>query len=197
SVPVQSCRAIRGDHFMHSILPDLALERWRATRDALQAYAEVLSAIRRTLAPREKHWWHVSLQVAAAGLTTGPMPAGDRVIELLLDLLEHRLVLTTNRGERAAIELRGQNAAAFADTVLAALGRVHVAPALERAAFANLKAGAYDRDAVARFWQVLPRVDAALKRLKSEHRGESGAVQFWPHHFDVALLLFSGRRVPG
>lgn len=46
-------------------LPDLSLSGWRATRDTVQAYAEVLSSVRKALAPREKHWGHISLRVAA------------------------------------------------------------------------------------------------------------------------------------
>ncbi len=180
-----------------SSFPDLSLQSWRPTRDTVQAYAEVLSAVRKAMAPREKHWWNISLQVTAAGLTTTPMPAGERVVGLLLSLVDHRLDIVTNRGERADIELRGQTATVFCDAVLSALDRMDIKPTIDRAPFGAMGAGNYDKTAVARFWQVLPSVDAALKRLKSEHRGESGAVQFWPHHFDVALLMFSGRRVPG
>jgi hypothetical protein len=180
-----------------SAFPDLSLEAWRPTLGTLQSYAQVLSAIRAAMAPREKHWWHISLQVSAAGLTTGPLPARDRVVELTLSLTEHRLYIATNRVDRAGIELKDQSAAAFCDAVLRALAHMGVNPSIDRKSFESTGAHTYDKAAVARFWQVLPLVDAALKRLKSEHRGESGAVQFWPHHFDIALLMFSGRRVSG
>jgi hypothetical protein len=180
-----------------SSFPDLSLQSWRPTRDTVQAYAEVLSGLRKAMAPREKHWWHISLRVAASGLTTTPLPVGEKVVELLLSLTDHRLYIVTNRGERADIELRGQSASVFCDAVLVALAGMGVTPAIDRAPFQKMRTEAYDKAAVARFWQVLPLVDATLKQLKNEHRGESGAVQFWPHHFDVALLMFTGRRVPG
>ena len=180
-----------------SSLPDLSLESWRATRDTVRAYAETLSAVRKTMAPREKHWWHISLRVTAVGLTTTPIVAGDRVVELLLNLVDHRLCVASNRGAPAGAELHGQSAAAFLDQVLEALAGMGVEPEIDRAKFTATEAQTYDRAAIARYWQVLPLVDGMLRRLKSGHRGESGAVQFWPHHFDVALLLFTGRRVPG
>jgi Family of unknown function (DUF5996) len=179
------------------LLPDLSLDGWRATRDTVQAYAEVLSGVRKALAPREKHWWHISLRVAAAGLTTTPLVAGGSVVELLLNLVSHRLQIVTNRGKRAEIELHGQSATDFCDQVLRTLTSFGIRPAVDRAAYSGLGAETYDKAAVAHYWQVLPQVDGALKRLRSEHRGESGEVQFWPHHFDVAVLLFTGRRVPG
>jgi Family of unknown function (DUF5996) len=178
-------------------LPDLSLDSWRSTRDAVRVYAEIISSVRKALAPREKHWWHISLHVAATGLTTGPIPAGDRVVELMLGLIDHHLYVATNRGERAAIELTGQPAATFCNQVLKTLADFGVKSAIDRAPFAATAAQTYDKAAVARYWQALPLFEAALRRLKSEHRGESGPVVFWPHHFDVAVLLFSGRRVPG
>ena len=57
------------------LLPDLSLDGWRATRDTVQAYAEVLSGVRKALTPRQKHWWHISLRVGASGLT--PLPPLD------------------------------------------------------------------------------------------------------------------------
>jgi Family of unknown function (DUF5996) len=178
-------------------LPDLSLNGWRATRDTVQMYAEILSSVRKSMAPREKHWWHIGLRVAAAGLTTGPILAGDRVVELMLGLIDHQLYVVTNRGERAAIEVRGQSAATFCDQVFKTLAGFDVTPAIDRAPFAATAARAYDPTAVARYWQVLPLFAAALRQLKSDYRGESGPVVFWPHHFDVAVLLFSGRQVPG
>lgn len=178
-------------------LPDLSLDGWRATRDTVRAYAEVLSGVRKALAPREKHWWHISLRVAATGLTTTPIVVGDRVVELLLNLVDHRLHVATNRGDRADVELRGQSAPDFCDQALNALVNFGIRPGVDRTAYAALGAQTYDKAAVARYWHVLPLVDGALKRLKSEHRGESGAVQLWPHHFDLAVLLFTGRRVAG
>src|SRR5207247_1888886 len=78
--------------------PDLALEPWKDTRDTLHAYAQVLGAIRKALTPRQKHWWHTPLSVSAAGLTTTPIPAGERVIELTLSPTDHRLCVISNGG---------------------------------------------------------------------------------------------------
>src|SRR5436190_1846143 len=170
----------RPPHMASFSLPDLTLETWQSTRDTLRAYAEVLSAVRKSMAPREKHWWHVGLHVTAAGLTTGPLTTGDRVFELTLSVTDHFLYIATNRGARAQIELRGQPASELCEAMLKTLARFGVKPSVDRAAIAALGGSAYDKPAIARFWQVLPLVDAALRHLKSEHRDESGPVTFWP-----------------
>ena len=51
-------------------LPALPLEGWRATKDTLHLYAQILGKIRlATTAPRN-HWWNVPLYVHVRGLTT-------------------------------------------------------------------------------------------------------------------------------
>jgi len=176
--------------------PDLSLSRWRDTRDTLHAYVQVLGTIRATLAPRAKHWSHASLRVTAAGPTTTPLLAGDRVVEVILDLRDHRVGVVTNREERT-LALTGQSAAALGAAVLDACARLGLAPPIDRAAFTDTAARVYDAAAAARYWQALTLIDAALKRLKAEHPGESSPVQLWPHGFDLAVLLFTGRKIPG
>jgi hypothetical protein len=36
-----------------------------------------------------------------------------------------------------------------------------------------------------------------LKRFKAKQHVETSPVQLWPHHFDIALLVLPGRKIPG
>jgi hypothetical protein len=117
-------------------------------------------------------------------------------VELQLDFTAHRLVLTTNHGEVWTKPLRGQPSMALCEQTLAALALVGVRAELDRGLF-NDEAGAYDVLAVERFWQALSRIDGVMKRFKGEIREETSPVELWPHNFDLAMLWFSGRLVPG
>jgi len=177
--------------------PPLVLADWQATRDTVHDYAEVLGAVRGQLAPRQKHSGHRSLLAAAVGLTTTPIPAGPQTVDLMLDLASHRLLLSTNHGRAWAHRLRGQSQAAFFDEVTGALATLGVDTNLDRNDYGNAAAGVYDVAAVERYWQALSQIDQVLKRFKGELREETSPVQLWPHHLDLAMLWFSGRRVPG
>lgn len=177
--------------------PELPLESWKGTRDTLHAYAQVLGAIRESLTPRQKHWWHTPLSVAAAGITTAPMAAGGRVVEVLLSPSDHRCYVVSNRGERKDIALDGQSVAEFGQALLSALSALGVTTKIDSNLLSDDQSRSYDKNAAQRYWQVLPLIDAVLKQVKGEYRGESGPVALWPHGFDLAVLLFSGRRVPG
>jgi hypothetical protein len=177
--------------------PPLTLVEWQPTLETLQTYAKVIGKVRRALTPRQKHWFHVSLRVGTTGLTTGPIPAGAATFELLLDFTIHQLVITTSRGERLHKPLTGQAGAVFCEETLFALASLGFNVEIDRSLFEDTTPGIYDRAAVERYWQALSQIDAIFNEFKGEQRGETGPVQLWPHHIDLALLWFSGRLVPG
>ena len=178
-------------------LPPLALADWQGTRNTLQRYARLVGGIRAALAPRQKHWWHVALHVAATGLTTTPVPAGDRQVELLLDLVRHRLAITTSLGDEVHVPLVAQGARRFLAETTTALDSLGIAVPVDAGLFAGEAPTPYDPQAVMRYWQALAWIDAVFKRFRGRLREETGPVLLFPHHFDLSMTWFSGRRVPG
>ena len=178
-----------------SELPTLKLETWRATRDALADYARVLGFFRRELMPPQKHWWHITLSVSARGLTTTSMPSGSGAVELTLDPSQHRVEIVFSDGRAESIPLRGQSASDLCKAIGGVLQEdgMQISPS---AAFAEAEYD-YDRAAASRYWSALVAVDLAFKEFKGTLREETGPVHIFPHHFDVSLNWFSGRRVPG
>jgi len=177
--------------------PHLTLDDWQLTRDTTILYAQLLGKVRRSLTPPQKHWWHISLRAAASGLTTTPIPVAGFTIEMLLDFTAHKLVISTSRGEQWHQPLRGQSAANFTETTLAALAQLGVEPEIDRDQFSDTTPGSYDVGMVERYWHAFSQVDALFKQFKGELRQESSPVQLWPHHFDLSIVWFSGRLVPG
>ncbi|KAA3665397.1 MAG: hypothetical protein DWQ04_00810 [Chloroflexi bacterium] len=181
----------------NQIFPPIPLDNWQATRDTITVYAQLLGKIRRAMTPKQKHWWHVSLRIISVGISTTPIPAGNKTVQLILDFTIHRLIILTSHGERHEIPLQGQSASAFCTEVLDALAELNIKPEIDRTLFADDTAGGYDETAVSTFWQALSQIDVALKTFKHSFREESSPVQLWPHHFDLAVVWFSGRLIPG
>ncbi len=179
-----------------SHFPPLSLNTWQPTRETIAHYAQVVGKVRRAMTPPQKHWWHVSLRTAAAGLTTTPVPAGSKTFELLLDFTHHRLLMTTSHGERRDFRLAGQSVHAFKNELLETLAELAIYPEIDHDLFIDQSVGTYDQTAVAAFWHALSQIDATLKEFRAGFRGESSPVQLWPHHFDLGVNWFSGRLVP-
>lgn len=185
-----------------NLFPPLPLAGWQESRDTVHRYCRVLGHIRRTMAPPQKHWWHINLRATAAGLTTTPIPAGEQTFEINLDLANHMASIHTSRGDLWDLVLEGQPATVFMRDTLDALYDLGIEPAIDQEALFSaddLPAGltAYDDLRIEDYWQALSQIDAALKTFKGGFRRESSPVQLWPHDFDLALTWFSGRLVPG
>lgn len=167
--------------------------------EPLHHYARALSVIRRALAPRQKHWYHASLRVNSTGLTTTPMPLNGVAVELALDLTSHRAQLTTSRGEQWSIRLRGQPLSQFWSELNAAFAAFNLPLNIPKPDYPDAPA-AYDAPRIENYWRALAQMDLLLKQfqseLRSELREETSPVQFWSHHFDLAMMWFSGRLVP-
>lgn len=181
--------------------PALPLPAWQPTRDTLQGYSKVLGKIRRALTPPQSHWAHVSLRVAPHGLTTTamPMPGSEgATFKINLDLLQTPQVrMATSLGQSWTQLLIGQPLSQFCDSVLMALADMGINPEIDRSLFAIDTPGVIEAEAVTTFWQALTSIHTVMQGFKAELPGETGPVQLWSHHFDLALLWFSGRKVPG
>ncbi|MBP8003085.1 MAG: hypothetical protein KA314_05575 [Chloroflexi bacterium] len=182
--------------------PALKLSDWQTTRDTVQRYCQLLGKIRRALTPFEEHWYHASLRVGAAGLTTTTIPYGedsfyaDDTFEMLLDFMSHKLSINSSRRLQLEIPLTGQSLQAFHGAVMEGLKTLGVEVELDHSLFADDTPGVYDAAAITAYWQALKQIDSILHQFKAGLAGETGPVQLWPHHFDLAMLWFSGRQVP-
>ena len=105
------------------MLPELHLAEWRATKDTLHLYCQVLGKVRlATTAPRN-HWWNVPLYVDVRGLTTRRLHHRGTTFDITLDFVDHALVVRTADGRGEGFELHdGLDVAEFDRRLHAALG---------------------------------------------------------------------------
>ena len=183
--------------------PSLPYEEWRATRDTLHMYTQVIGKLRLALSPFEPQWANVPLYVSARGLTTSPLPVGLRTVDAELDLIDHALVLRSSDGRIDRRPLGG-SVAEFYEDVMRALRRMHVDVAISVMPSEVSNAIPFPDDRVhdtyiaehaARFHHVLSMIDIVMKEHHAHFRGRTTPVQFFWGTFDLALLRYSGKRV--
>ncbi|MFZ0748299.1 MAG: DUF5996 family protein, partial [Pyrinomonadaceae bacterium] len=81
-----------------STWPELVLEEWQDTLATVHMWTQIVGKIRMETTPLVNHWWNVPLYVSARGLTTSPMPYGDRIFEIEFDFIDHKLLIACNDG---------------------------------------------------------------------------------------------------
>lgn len=183
-------------------LPSLKLEPWRGTRDTLHKYVQMVGAIRESKTVPHPHWWHISLRVTYKGLTTTSIPNNEGVpgqtFEMILDLVNHQLIIDSNFREEKKIKISGQSLSALCEETCSLLKDIGVViPADLAEKFSDGKSGEYNESAAHNYWIALKEIDTIMNSFRSTLTLERSPVQLWPHHFDLSMSWFSGRLVPG
>ena len=185
--------------------PSLPLEAWQDTLATLHLWTQIIGKIRLVQTPWTNHSWHVPLYVTARGLTTSPIAHGERIFDIELDFISHRLVIRASDGVERTLELRAQSVADFYAELFATLEAMDLAVAIrgtpneiENAIpFAEDRQHAsYDPDYANRFWRVTAQADRVLRTFRSSFMGKTSPVHFFWGGFDLAVTRFSGRKAP-
>lgn len=185
--------------------PALPLNEWTNTRDTLHMWLQIVGKVRLKQAPPVNHSWHTTLYVTSRGLTTSPIPHGDRTFQIDLDLIDHRLVIADNDGALGGFTLEPQSVATFYRRLMSELDRMQLAVRIftrpneiaDPLPFASDETHrAYDGDAVNRFWRILVQTDRVMKEFRSRFIGKCSPVHLFWGAMDLAVTRFSGRLAP-
>lgn len=172
-----------------------SLAGWESTRETLHLYSKVVGVVPRAHAEFHPKWWHISLKVQPDGLVTDNMPLpGGGIFALKMDLLGHKVVLFTSRGDVREFTMReGLSATAFGDQVLGAVADLGLTGEYAREKFENDEPREYDPAMAETYLRALVNADRTFKKHRAGLSGELGPVQLWPHGFDLALEWFGTR----
>jgi len=185
--------------------PALPYAEWKDTLATLHLWTQIVGKVRLARAPWLNHSWNVVLYVTARGLTTTPIPDGDRSFEIAFDLVAHELSIVTSDGGKALVPLRPMSVAAFYRELMARLQGLGIAVDIRTmpceipdcVAFDEDETHAsYDADQVSRYFQALQQVDRVFKRFRTRFHGKSSPVHLFWGGFDLAVTRFSGRPAP-
>ena len=190
---------------MNDLWPEIPLAAWRDTYATLHMWTQIVGKTRLALAPPENHWWQVAQYVTSRGLTTSPIPYGQRTFEVEFDFMDHQLRVSTSDGAAAALPLAPGSVADFYreyTQLLHSLGLdvkiwpmpVEVENSIR---FPDDRTHAsYDAQWASRAWRVMVQADRVLKRFRGRFLGKVSPVHFFWGSFDLAVTRFSGRRAP-
>jgi len=185
--------------------PELPFAAWRDTCATLQLWTQIVGKIRLALTPWLNHSWHVTLYVTPRGLSTSPIPYGDRSFEVEFDFIDHVLKASSSDGARRQFALPGNSVASFYARALQAVYELGIPVTIDEIPnelpdpirfSEDTQHASYDRDAVRRFFRILVNVDRVFKQFRSGFIGKASPVHFFWGSFDLAATRFSGRRAP-
>jgi len=185
--------------------PALPYADWRDTAATLHLWTQIVGKIRLVQSPWQNHSWHVALYVTARGLTTGPVPHGQRTFSIDFDFIDQCLIIRSCEGPVATLRLESCDTADFYASVMSTLddmgmpvtintlpNEIENAVPFEEDRVHNR----YDGDAARRFFRVLYQSDRVFREFRARFAGKSSPVHFFWGSFDLAVTRFSGRVAP-
>jgi hypothetical protein len=190
---------------MHGQWPDLPYDAWKDTFATLHLWMQVVGKVRLVKTPWLNHSWHATFYVTSRGLTTSPIPQGERTFELEFDFIAHRLEIRSSDGSRGGVPLEPQSVSVFYRRVMDALRELAIDVRINRRPSEIADAIPFDQDEVhtsydpeytQRFWRVLVQADRVLKIFRSRFTGKCSPVHFFWGGGDLAVTRFSGRPAP-
>jgi Family of unknown function (DUF5996) len=184
------------------VWPALPLGAWKETRDTLHMYTQVVGKVRLACAPMEPEWGQVPLYVTVRGLTTSPIPFGDRTFAIDFDFIGHQLRINDSEGAQRAIPLVARPVKEFYRLVMETLAELGIKVAITTTPSEvtnpirfpeDDRHASYDPEWAHRFWRVLAQAHVVFKQFRAPYRGRTTPVQFFWGTFDLALTRYSGR----
>jgi hypothetical protein len=183
----------------------LPLAGWRATKDTLHMWTQVVGKIVLANTPHVNHWWAIALHVTPRGLTTGSVTHGKRTFQIEFDLHDHRLRVQTSDGATAELPLEPGPVAEFYSELMGTLRALGLATPIRTTPVevenpipfeADYTHAVYDREQATRFAGVLVQVDRVMREFRGRFIGKASPVHFFWGSFDMAVTRFSGRPAP-
>jgi hypothetical protein len=190
---------------MPELWPSLPWQEWQETAVTLHMWMQIVGKTKLAFTPLRNHWWNVTLYLSPCGLTTGAVPYRDQTFEIEFDFLNHRLVVTTSKGQEESLPLKPQSVALFYRDYLELMGRLGIEVEIwgvpveisDPIPFAeDYQHASYDASYAARFWRVLERTDTVFRKFQVPFLGKASPVHFFWGSMDLAVTRFSGRPAP-
>ncbi len=168
-------------------------------------WTQIVGKICLKLAPPTNHFWGVTFQIDARGLTTPLLPYEDRPFALRFNFVDHRLEIHCSDGGSRIIPLEPMTVAEFYGRLmreLAGMGikvKIWTMP-VEVPDPIRFTEDTVHHDYVAEhaqaFWRALVAMKPVFEDFRSGFIGKCSPVHFFWGSFDLAVTRFSGRPAP-
>ncbi len=185
--------------------PEIPYTPWQDTSEALYQWLQIVGKYRLACEPWLNHSWHATFYLTARGVTTSLLQGVHKSVQVDFDFIDHRLFVLSSDGESRNLPLEPIPVAVFHERFCSLLDDLGVAIPFHGSPnempdpipFAeNTAPGAYDADAVQRYWRALLQVDRVFKQFRTGFLGKVSPVHLFWGSFDMAVTRFSGRAAP-
>lgn len=179
---------------------DLKKETFIQTKTGIQKLGGIITKIKSRFSFPDKNSEQHSLKFSANGITTTPIPIlyDNKVksLELVINM-EKNVLQIIFEDKEFTVEFENKDTNSIIDNLNKIFEEISILDKL-----GNLQVDENHRlstniEDLRSLWKILKMIYFHFLKFKSPILKETSNVNFWPHHFDIAMLLFSGRIISG
>src|SRR3954470_18261409 len=156
-------------------LPPLPYEEWREAKDTLHLWAQIIGKIKLASVPRKNRWWHVPLYVGVHGFTTNLLRQSGVSFQIVVDVVEHRLIVATSQGHSRSFPLHdGLSVKVFQSQLWGALHSLGIEVPIRNEPYGvpmttpfdkDLEHASYSPQHTYRLWRILDWTDEVFNEF--------------------------------
>lgn len=171
-----------------------------STIETLQKIGGLLTRIKSYYLPHEKNSEEHSLKINGKGLTTTLIlvEVGNKrsTLEISVDFYSHslRLIMEDKKGE---INFLGSTFNMITNQLIDFINDDQIKGIIDSEIIPGNQELHYVKDDAILVWKIISTLYFVFLEFKSSIIEETSNINFWPHHFDIAMLLFSGKIIKG
>jgi hypothetical protein len=168
---------------MFPVIPE-----WTDTRVGLHQAAQVIGAVRATVAAPERNWTHLGLRVIPDGLTTGALPG---LGELVLNFAYLTILYKPVEADPVGFSLVQHTQTSLMDAVVRALVNRGHQHDYKRDKVTGSAVFQIDPRIAGMYAQALYTISEAFTHFRESLPGQKSPAIVWPHGFDLSFLWFA------
>ena len=184
--------------------PKLSFDKGKETYETLHLWTQIIGKIKLELNPWINHSWHTTLEITTHGLTSGPIFAENKQIEISLNFLEHQLTIVSSENEKKSFDLKTLKVSSCYNELINYLNNIDIDVKINTLPnemedplhFHENHGGTYNEEVAINLHMALLKVNRVFYEYRSQFLGKSSEVMFFWGSFDLVVSRFSGKEAP-
>ena len=175
-------------------LSDVSTESFNESKKSIQALSKMIAKISSGLHPSNKNYEEHSLKISPRGLRSSPIPVYEndtvKFVELTIDLVDNVIIISSaeyyreiNLSNRSLKSILIEFQSTCKKLSLPIDNKINLDQSTSEYIISKMDSRI--------ILLVLTSVYSKFLEFKSPILKEMSNINFWPHHFDIAMLLFS------
>lgn len=184
--------------------PEFRYEQFKSTGYLLHMACQYIGKLK-LLTPFEPQWANVALWLTSRGLTTGIIPyQNGKVFSIDLDMISHKIIITTSWGKKAQFKLDSMSVAQLTGQLSALLDKLKIKHVINPMPQEIPNPIAFNQDNAEHFydkklaniwWQILLKNSIIMQKFHATFNGKTQPIGLMWGTFDLRDVRYNGHYI--